>query len=93
MFFTVYKCLEICYLYGLEQQLLCDECPDASAALTGFPTLLMSNCRGTPFGIFFSTFSTTTEAEGAAGGCSVQAVGGLEVTQLKSIYEFRGQFF
>lgn len=45
--------------------------------LTGFPTLLMSNCRGTPLGIFFSTGSNWTGAEVAAGGCRVQAVGGL----------------
>lgn len=47
------------------------------AVLTGFPTLLMSNCRGTPLGTFFSTVSTTVGAEVVAGGCRVQAEGGL----------------
>lgn len=47
------------------------------ALLTGFPMLLMSNCRGTPFGTFFSTVSTTAGTEVAAGGCRVQAEGGL----------------
>lgn len=47
------------------------------ALLTGFPMLLMSNCRGTPLGTFFSTVSTTAGTEVAAGGCRVQAEGGL----------------
>lgn len=37
----------------------------------------MSNWRGTPFGIFFSTVSTLTGAEVTAGGWRVQAEGGL----------------
>lgn len=60
-------------------------------ALTGFPTLLISNCRGTPFGIFFSAASTTTGAEVAAGGCRVQAVGGLQHshTVISHMYIFK----
>lgn len=45
--------------------------------LTGFPTLLMSNWRATPLGIFFSAVSTLTGADLTAGGCSLYAVGGL----------------
>ena len=50
--------------------------------LTGFPTLLMSNCRGTPLGGFFS--STTSILGGGilgAGGCRDQALGGLGKTR------------
>lgn len=47
------------------------------ALLTGFPTLLMSNCRGTPLGTFFSTVSAGAGTEVVAGGCRVQAEGGL----------------
>lgn len=45
--------------------------------LTGFPTLLMSNCSGTPLGIFFSAGSAAAGAEVGAGGWRVQAEGGL----------------
>lgn len=67
---------------------MCFERPDTEAALTGFPTLLISNCRGTPFGIFFSTVSTTAGAEAAAGGCRVQAVGGLKVKINMCIFRY-----